>query len=320
MILIALVYLRLTEGLNVLSAIIPTRNRPDDLSKAVRSVCAQTRRPDELIIVDQSQGKRSLTQVELIMLKSFQIKLIYIHDANISGLVEAKHVGANLAKGAIVCFLEDDVILGPDYLEQIEKGFDTHPEMIGCCGIISNTPPYLFGYEFFFHFFHLGIFQDQRVGIQRRINRFEKGLVPSKMLSGGVSAWRQEVFSAIPFDIANGFHMLEDIDFSTRVAMHYGDRLYINPKARLEHWPSPINREVLGSRQRRKLVEYIIFYKKRRDQRWATTSFIWLLLGLLFEAVLQALISRSFSVIEGFFSGIREGFSRVIIQQNPSRH
>jgi GT2 family glycosyltransferase len=302
----------------MLSAIIPTRNRPDDLFKAVCSVCAQTRPPDELIIVDQSCDKRSRIQVELIMLKSLQIKLIYIHDANISGLVEAKHIGVGLAKGAIVCFLEDDVILEPDYLEQIEKGFDKHPEMIGCCGIISNTPPYLFGYEFVFHFFHLGIFQDQRVGIHRRTNGFEKGLVPSKMLSGGVSAWRQEVFSAIPFDIANGFHMLEDIDFSTRVAMYYGDRLYINPKARLEHWPSPLNREVLGSRQRRKLVEYIIYYKKRRDQQWATTSFIWLLLGLFFEAVLQALISGSFSVLRGFFAGVREGFARVVFQQNPS--
>ncbi len=304
----------------MLSAIIPTRNRPDDLLKAVLSVCAQIRQPDELIIVDQSSDKKSLTQVELIVLKSLQIKLIYIHDVNISGLVEAKHVGVTLAKGGIVCFLEDDVILNPDYLKQIEIGFDEHPEMIGCCGIISNAPPYLFGYEFFFHFFHLGIFQDQRVGIHRRINRIENELVPSKMLSGGISAWRQEVFSVIPFDIANGFHMLEDIDFSTRVAMYYGDQLYINPKARLEHWPSPLNREVLGSRQRRKLVEYFIYYKKRRDQRWVTTSFIWLLLGLFCEAVLQALSSRSFSVLKGFFAGVREGFSRVVIHQNPSPH
>lgn len=304
----------------MLSAIIPTRNRPDDLVKAVCSICAQTRQPDELIIVDQSRDKKSFTQVELIMLKNLQIKLIYIHDVSISGLVEAKHVGVALAKGAIVCFLEDDVILEPDYLEQMEKGFDRHPEMIGCCGIISNTPSYPFGYEFIFHFFHLGIFQDQRVGIHRRISRFEKGLVPSKMLSGGVSGWRHEVFSVVPFDIANGFHMLEDIDFSTRVAMYYGDRLYINPKARLEHWPSPLNREVLGPRQRRKLIEYIIYYRKRLDKRWATTSFIWLLLGLFFEAVLQALISRSFSILKGFFTGVREGFARVVIPQNPSRH
>ena len=39
-----------------LTAVIPTRNRPVDLGKAVASVLTQTRLPDTLMIVDQSPG------------------------------------------------------------------------------------------------------------------------------------------------------------------------------------------------------------------------------------------------------------------------
>jgi len=303
-----------------LTAIIPTRNRPDDLVKAVVSVRTQTRPPDELIIVDQSHGNESRIQVELLMRNSDHIQLIYVHDNCISGLVEAKQVGANAANGSIICFLEDDVILELEYLKEIERGFEDHPPMIGCCGVISNLPSHPFGYEFIFHFFHRGIFKDHRVGLSFQLNAHKHALISSNMLSGGLSAWRREVFAVIPFDVKNGFHMLEDIDFSTRVAAHYGQRLYINPNARLAHYSSPLNREVLGTRQRRKLIEYILFFKKRRLQPWATFAFFWLLVGLFFEVIFQAITLRSFDVLCGFFSGIREGFTRKIFNQAPFHH
>jgi len=303
-----------------LSAVIPTRNRPNDLAKAVVSIRNQTRPPDELIIVDQSAGSESKIQVEFLMRDSPHIQLIYVHDDSISGLVEAKKVGSGAAKGGIVCFLEDDVILEPDYLKEIDKGFETHPSMMGCCGVISNLPSHPFGYEFLFHLFHRGIFKDHRVGLRFSFNGHRYPLVTCNMLSGGVSAWRREVFSLIPFDVKNGFHMLEDIDFSTRVADHYGERLFINPNARLAHYSSPLNREVLGARQCRKLTEYILFYKKKSQHPRSTFYLYWLLVGLFFEALFQAITLKSFDVLRGFFAGIREGFTRKICNRASCQH
>ncbi len=298
----------------MLTAVIPTRNRPDDLVKAVRSVCTQSLLPDELVIVDQSFSADSRIQIEAIIQEMSAIQLIYIHDANISGLVEAKHVAVNVSNGDLICFLEDDVVLEAEYFEEIKKGFDDKLSMVGCCGVITNIPKYPHGYKFFFSLFHRGIFEDQRLNIYEKCIGQQNRLIACKTLSGGISAWRKEVFYVIPFDITNGFHMLEDIEFSTRVAMHYGERLYININARLEHHSSPINREVLGPRQRRKLVEYILFYKKRRNHLWVTPSFIWLLFGLFLETVMQTVSTRSCSVLKGFFSGVIEGFSRKAIQ------
>jgi len=296
-----------------LTSVIPTKNRPNDLIKAVTSILAQTRLPYELIIVDQSPGNESCSLVNALMSGDGSIQLVYIHDPRISGLVEAKHVAADRAGGDIVCFLEDDVILEADYIEQIEQGFADRPEMVGCCGIITNPPHQSVAYEILFHLFHRGIFMDSRVGLYGRFSGRGNNLIASEMLSGGLSAWRRDVFKIVPFDVANGFHMFEDIDFSTRVARYFGPRLYINPNARLEHHCSPVNREVLGPRQRRKLTECIVYYKKRRTWPGATFALPWLLLGMLLEAVFQSFSARSFGPLNGYFAGLHDGFAKKIL-------
>ncbi len=304
----------------MLTAVIPTRNRPQDLGKAVASVIAQTRMPDEFIIVDQSLGEESRQLVESMMFGNSSIRLIYIHDQQVTGLVDAKRVASEQATGNIVCFLEDDVVLEAEYLEQIELGFLQHPDMMGSCGVVTNMPRQPKGYHFLFHLFHRGIFKDKRVGLYERFEGGGHALIPSVMLSGGLSAWRREVFSVVLFDVANGFHMLEDIDFSTRVARHYGPHLYINPNARLAHYSSPVNREVLGPRQRRKMNEFIMYYKKRRDWPGANFALSWLMVGLFIEAIFQALKSRSVEVLGGYFTGVREGVSRKVSNPTPPSH
>lgn len=300
-----------------LTSVIPTKNRPNDLIKAVTSILAQTRLPDELIIVDQSPDNDSRHMVEAFVTDQGFNKLIYIHDAAISGLVDAKRVASERATGDIVCFLEDDVVLEPFFVEQILFGFEMQNDMIGCCGVVTNLPRQQRAYGFLFHLFHRGIFKDIRVGLYGRLNGCSSKLIATDKLSGGLSAWRREVFAVVTFDAVNGFHMYEDIDFSTRVAKHFGPRLYINPNARLEHNCSPINRESIEPRQRRKLTECVVYYKKRRGWRWAIFSFFWLLLGLFIESVFQSCSSVSFAPIRGYFLGLRDGFVKKVINSYP---
>lgn len=295
-----------------LTAVIPTKNRPSDLIKAVDSVLAQTKWPDELIIIDQSPGDESCDKVGALVLERGFNALRYIHDTAITGLVDAKRVAVKHARGQIVCFLEDDVTLDPQYFEKILAGFAMQSDMVGCCGVVTNMPKQHRSYEILFHLFHRGIFKDIRVGIDRLINIGQCELIPSDKLSGGLSAWRNEVFAAVKFDVANGFHMLEDIDFSTRVQKHYGQRLYINPCARLEHHVSPLNRAVLGAKQRRKVCEFILYYKKRCTCPGAVFDLAWLLCGLLLESIFQCYSNRSFSPLQGYVAGLRDGFKRKI--------
>jgi GT2 family glycosyltransferase len=297
-----------SEMPNLLTAVIPTRNRPDDLAKAVASVLVQTRPPDVFMVVDQSPGSESRLVVEALLEGNTRIRLNYIHDPRISGLVEAKQVAAGRASGDIVCFLEDDIILEPDYLEQIERGFSERPEMLGCCGVVTNLPPLPAFYVALFRLFHRGIFADRRVGVHGFVvGGRGQALIRSNYLSGGLSAYRREVLAAVPFDTANELFMTEDIDFSTRAAQRYGECFFINPNARLEHHMSPVNRAAVGARQRRKIREFFVFYKKRRGRPADALAFVWLLWGLAIEACVAAIRYRSTLPLSGFLAGVGDG-------------
>jgi GT2 family glycosyltransferase len=276
----------------------------------VTSILAQRRLPEELIVVDQSADDKGRRRVESLLARGPQgIALQYLHDPSIRGLVHAKQGAANIARGDIVCFLEDDEVLEAGFFAAIEDGFRQHPSMLGCCGLVTNLPPQPAGYVGLFHLFHRGIFRDPRVGVHGHVasSGARLPLIRSDYLSGGLSCWRREVFEHVPFDVENELFMLEDIDFSTRAARTLGPHFYINPNARLEHRMSPVNREVLGPRQRRKLREYLLFYRKRSTQPGAGLQLGWLLLGLCLEAARQSAQTRSLAPIAGYFAGIRDG-------------
>lgn len=300
-----------------ISAVIPTRNRPHDLLRAVESVAIQYRLPDELLIIDQSTSDESKRGVLNHFASLNQpIKLTYIHDTQIRGLVEAKVRGVQESSGGIVSFLEDDIVLEPEYFSRLERGFVEHPEMLGCSGVVTQVAAYRLIYRFFFKLFHRGIFQDPRIDFHGCCdNSARGGLIRSNYLSGGLSAYRREVFSAVSFDIANDFFMLEDIDFSTRAARHFGERFFINPNVCLRHNMSPLNRVFLGSRQRRKLREFLVFYKKRRHLGGAGMALLILLIGLLFESGYQAARARRLSPIIGYFLGVWDGLRWKLVSE-----
>ena len=292
----------------LITAVIPTKNRPDDLTRAVLSICAQTRRPDELLIIDQSPDDRSQQCTTRALSEHGRgLDVTYVRDPGIPGLVAAKRAAVARARGELICFLEDDVVLEPDFLFNIEQGFLRDPAMMGCCGLVTNLPPLPPFYVRMFHFFHRGIFRDPRVGVHGATHAAGSPLIRSNYLSGGLSAYRREVFDAIAFDVQNDFFMLEDIDFSTRAAQRFGDRFYINLAARLEHRMSPANRAVLAPRQRRKLREFLVFYKKRREAPGAAAALLVLLAGLLLEAGYQGLLARHPAPVIGYFLGLWDG-------------
>jgi len=296
-----------------ISAIIPTKNRASDLSNALKSIFDQSVLPDELIIVDQSdtvESKRSAFEI----LESYDYKsCVYIYSRDIKGLVEAKHVGTKHAKGEIILFLEDDIILDRQYIEVMKNCFQTHPDLVGCCGVITNPPSSSFIKRYIFDVFHTGLFHDPRNQIYGENQNNEYNLTPSNKLSGGCSAWKAQVFENIHFDTFNGFHMLEDIEFSMRVAKIYRRELYINMDAKLQHNCSPINRDNEYDRQRKKLIEYFIFYKKKSESFRHLVEFVWLLMGLLLDALFQSVRAGSIKPILGYLEGVIMGVKKTVI-------
>lgn len=292
-----------------ISAVIPTKNRVSDLVNAFKSILNQSRLPDEILVIDQSVdafGKSKIEEMVAFSQPGFSLK--YIYDPKIMGLVDAKRVAVENASGDVICFLEDDVVLEPNYIRSMEAAFEREVTMMGCCGVVTNLPTLPSNYLAFFHLFHKGIFHDPRVGVHGYSHLSESTMIQSHYLSGGTSAYRKEVFNKVPFDLENGFFMLEDIDFSTRAAKEFGEeKFYINTGARLAHMMSPVNRASLAPRYRRKLREYICFYKKNRDEKYALFSLIWLIIGLIFESIFASIRLRNIGPLEGTFRGVSDG-------------
>ena len=296
-----------------ISAVIPTKNRPEDLKRAVLSVLSQSRLPEQLLIIDQSESPESREIVGQLVPQDSAIALVYVLDTSITGLVDAKRHSLSIASGDLICFLEDDIILEGTYFEEIVKGFAHHPQMLGCCGVVTNVPLQPAGYQAMHGLFHRGIFADKRVEIFGNLSQAGVELIQSDMISGGMSAWKREVFDRVGFDTVNGFHLYEDNDFSTRVARVFGARLYVNPNARLEHHPSARNRSSAGVFQEKKIVAQFTYYKKRRDWPWATLSFAWLMVGQLFEAGYQAVSRKSWSPLVGYVKGFIAGMKKTVV-------
>ena len=288
-----------------ISVIVPTRNRKDDLRKAVDSIATQLRRPDQLIVVDQSIDRISdddLSKIRKILQKGCELE--YIHNTSISGLVEAKHVGVLIAFGDIVCFLEDDIVLEPQYFSEIESYFRITPNMIGCSGVVTNASCNSRAYLFFHELFHQGIFFDPRPRVYANLATLGDRPIQSPAISGGLSAWRREVFENVPFDLASGFHMLEDIDFSFRIQQQYGPCLYINPRARLAHNFAPGGRDSAGRKENRKVREFLTFYRKHRRDSRDTFWLAWLLLGIALATCASSIRYSTFKPLLGFFEGL----------------
>ena len=294
--------------------ILPTLNRADSLLKAVTSVLRQTRIPDELIIVDQSLTNESYLKIKQIIPDNSILKLVYILDSNISGLIHAKKVGVLKSSGDLIYFGEDDIVLDEDFCFAIEEGFKQNSKMVGCSGIITNPPNQSNFYYYLFNLFHRSIFNDPRVIISRSFKIEENKLYLSNMISGGISAWKKKVFKKIALDTVNGFHMLEDTEFNYRVIQNYGSKLYINPNARVKHYHSSIGRLISGKKQYQKVIEYILFYKKVRKSKNADLAFLWLIIGLFFESLFQSIKIMSPAPLLGYCKALIHGLDKKIIE------
>jgi GT2 family glycosyltransferase len=235
-----------------ISVVIPTKDRPRELFKFINSLIEQSRKPNQVIIVDQSKTKLCpKTRIEKILIEK-KIDVFYIHDESINGLVEAKNFSLRFNKCDIISFFDDDIVLTPNYLKNIEIVFKNNNHICGLNGLILNNPKQSFLKYWFFEITHVGIFRDNRNKAYR--NKSEN-LIELDILSGGLSSWRAKVFNKIQFDTINKFHGMEDVEFSIRVRKIFPKSLYLTKNSHLYHYHSASNRKSEIKRVENDIIE-----------------------------------------------------------------
>lgn len=111
-----------------ISIIIPTYNREQVLCETICSVLdtmkkTKTRDSFELIVVDQTNNHTDkVTDFLRVMQKDNKIKYIY---EDVASLPNARNVGLDHSSGEIICFLDDDVKLTPNFFYELMDVFNS---------------------------------------------------------------------------------------------------------------------------------------------------------------------------------------------------
>ncbi|MFN8447789.1 MAG: glycosyltransferase [Anaerolineae bacterium] len=115
------------------SVIIPTFNRSTLLREAIDSLLAQTRIPDEIIVVDDGS-----TDDTMSVLSQYNAPVVAVHKSN-GGQPAARNAGLDKATGDLITFLDDDDSLTTDSIETRATFLEQNPAVGVVYGDIRVT-------------------------------------------------------------------------------------------------------------------------------------------------------------------------------------
>lgn len=113
-----------------LSIIIATHDRPESLARLILRLAPQLQTDrHELLIADNGTPKPS-------PLPDGAPVAAHLHDPR-PGKCRVQNEALRRASGALIAFLDDDLAVAPDYVEQVERFFTEHPEFAAMKGRIA---------------------------------------------------------------------------------------------------------------------------------------------------------------------------------------
>jgi GT2 family glycosyltransferase len=236
--------------------------RPIPLLNLLNSVKSQTLCPNEILIIDGSTNNDTKL---LLQQNVFQNLKYFLVPNEFRGLTKQRNYGVERVEKdiEIICFLDDDTILEPNYFEEIVKTYTIYPNALGVGGYINNESKWEkvannykpkiseFAYDGwkqkdgsrFVMRKRFGLDSDTKPGF---LPEFSNGrsisfLPPSgkiyevEQLMGGVSSFKKSVFERFSFSTYfEGYGLYEDADFTLRLSKT--GKLYVNTNAQLGHF------------------------------------------------------------------------------------
>lgn len=245
----------------IFGLIICTYNRPDAIIALLESVYCQSLIPAEILIIDGSPNEYTSRIIEKQKLKN--IKYFKVKKENL-GLTKQRNFGISKmpADVEVICFLDDDIILGPHYFRNIIDTYTSYPDAIGVGGHIlkevvwkkiknENIKFDEFEYDGWVRKLGRRNLLRKRLGLLSKnppgvMPEFSHGLsisflppsgktYPVEFFMGGVASYRSEIFKKVKFSsYFEGYGLYEDLDFCLRT-LNEG-QLYVNTSAGLYHY------------------------------------------------------------------------------------
>jgi glycosyltransferase involved in cell wall biosynthesis len=237
---------------------IPTADRPDWLRKVLDNLLTQHLCPTQIVVVDGDERGTARPVYEQ-MRECFE-SVRFVYERAERRLTIQRAVGIDIARQEpvdYICFLDDDLLLAPDFLSKIVAFLETERGRAygGVCGydLVGWGQPFDRRERLYAR---LKIFEDLRpgkwlyCGAFLELTRLQKSeaVVKSDFLPGGLTVWRSEVFDHFRPSLAFPNYSGEDKHFSLRVRARY--ELGVHAGADAWHFNAP------GGRPRRFRAAY----------------------------------------------------------------
>lgn len=102
----------------LISVIVPVYNTEKYLRRCVESICAQTYRALEIILINDGSSDQSPAICDALAKEDPRIRVIHQRNAGVSS---ARNAGLDAAKGAYIAFSDSDDILHPQMIERLYR-------------------------------------------------------------------------------------------------------------------------------------------------------------------------------------------------------
>jgi GT2 family glycosyltransferase len=247
----------------IVSLIVCTYKRPKALQDLLESIRKSILKPNTILVIDGSPDDN--TKNYILNTKFDDLVMTYYKVLpEQRGLTNQRNFGIeHLPPGTdIVAFLDDDIIVEPDYFDRLLTSYHVHEDAIGVGGLDLKDNPYFktqrgFKYPRFKYYELDGWAMKEPLRNMARklfclMPHLKPGLIPEyshgrstlppngltypvEHFMGGISSYKKELFDHIQFsDYFKGYGLYEDFDFCLRV-LRYG-KLYVNTEARVWHY------------------------------------------------------------------------------------
>ena len=292
----------------MISVIIPTKDRREDLNNFIESLVKQSSAVDELIIVDASVKEKGLQKMAQNVLVASPISFKYIHTA--SGLPYQRNIGISLLnpKTDYVCFFDDDVVLFEDTISCFLSKFIEYKDVVAMQGIEYNRKPQnLFG-KIVKNIFFIGYEGANSKILLSGENTFvvkPQRDIPITSFRVGF-CMKKRVVDEFKFDEwFTGYAFLEDFDFSYRVCSKY--KAIQSPLIRYVHNNSPVGRLNSFAVSRMYIINRAYIFRKFFSHSILRFFlFLWSLLGQLIFNFGKTLVKSDPGYFLGTAAAIKE--------------
>lgn len=270
--------------------IIATYNRASDIEKTLFSLVKNKNIPGKIVIVDQSKDNGTK---KIVVRYKKKLPIEYMHcripSADISMNIGIKKYRK---KFPLILTAGDDVDFLKDYMKNITREFNSHPDVMAIGGV--NYPE---KYNFdklknkmsnlLLRIFFLPFRENQKFRITSAYGHTSSPVVKGEIrdaqwIPGFNTCWRSQIYEKYLWPEIRGYNVIDDIDSSYRVYKKYGKgSLVITTKCKVYHRWSKVGRYAEKKRIFVNHEDHFSFYYMHFENFKGKLKIVWSLVGII---------------------------------------